>query len=653
MPGIQGAIDALQRHWGFSTFRPGQESAVAGVLERRNVLAILPTGGGKSVCYQVPALLGQGLTIVVSPLIALMQDQVQQLDRRGISASYINSTLGAREIDQRWTDAEFGKYKLLYVAPERLQSEMFIARAHRLNVNLLAVDEAHCISEWGFHFRPSYMHLPQARRLLGNPPIIAVTATATPRVRRDILEHLALDNAVVVVRGFDRPNIVWTIFHTEQKRSKVKDVINGVKGPGILYTQTRKGAEEWSHWLAEQGETVSYYHAGMSSSVREAVQDSFLGGETRLIVATNAFGMGIDKPDVRFVIHVGMPSSLEGYYQEAGRGGRDGQTAYAVLLYRSQDREVQQALIRDGHPDAKTVRRVYEGVGNLNKIAVGSNPEEPILVDVDWLSQHLHVSVNCVKQAVELLVRQGTWQQLPPKRNHALIRFSMAANGIREYVSNLRNAALASFIHDLLRAVHADAFSSWWDVDLRILEKRTRLSRERLLKGLDFLKGQNLLKWHAPGTALRIQFNEARAQRLPIDDSLVRKAKKRADSRLEDMLRYSRSISCRRHFLLGYFGESSIERCGTCDICMGRHGGVVVTSSDEPRLRQLLGQIQDGELPGHSSGSDQISKQQLDGLLDWLVQEQYILLENPLQGKYVLTEKATDFLSQWRPRSSG
>ncbi|HMB89704.1 MAG TPA: RecQ family ATP-dependent DNA helicase, partial [Rhodothermales bacterium] len=241
----------LQQYWGHPSFRPGQAEVVAAVLDQRDVLAILPTGGGKSVCYQVPALLHEGLTLVVSPLIALMQDQVAHLKTHGIPAAYINSTLTKREIDQCWTDAEFGRYRLLYVAPERLQNEVFLARADRLKVGLLAVDEAHCISEWGHHFRPSYLEIARARVALGDPPTMAVTATATPEVRRDIVEHLALRDPDVIVRGFDRPNIVWSIFRTEAKREQVQNVLKGVDGSGILYAATRRGVEQWADWLVQ------------------------------------------------------------------------------------------------------------------------------------------------------------------------------------------------------------------------------------------------------------------------------------------------------------------------------------------------------------------------------------------------------------------
>ncbi len=278
----------LRSHWGHDDFRPGQWQIIEEVVAGRDLLAILPTGGGKSICYQVPSLLQEGMTLVVSPLIALMQDQVASLRAHGIEAAFINSSLSRREIDQRWTDAEHGRYRLLYVAPERLNSELFLARAGRMGISLLAVDEAHCISEWGHNFRPAYLEIAAARRHMGDPPTLAVTATATPNVRKDILRYLELRSPEVVVRGFDRPNLVWSTFKTENKRSRVLDIIESVPGPGIIYSATRKGVENWSRWLTRRNVSAAAYHGGMKGSLRELQQESWIGGDQRIMVATNA-----------------------------------------------------------------------------------------------------------------------------------------------------------------------------------------------------------------------------------------------------------------------------------------------------------------------------------------------------------------------------
>lgn len=644
----EAARGVLKRIWGYDEFRPGQWDVIRNVIERRDLLAILPTGGGKSICYQVPALLSDGLTIVISPLIALMQDQVGGLHARGVEATFINSTLSMREIDQRWTDAEHGKYKLLYLAPERLQSELFLARVERLRVSLLAVDEAHCISEWGHNFRPAYLEIARARKHFGDPPTAAVTATATPRVRADIVKHLALRNPDVIVRGFDRPNLVWSVFQTENKRKKVLDVIRNVPGPGVIYSATRRGVEDWSEWLRGQGEAVAGYHGGMRTSVREVMQEAWLEGEKRIIVATNAFGMGIDKPDVRFVVHVDLPGTLEGYYQEAGRGGRDGKTAYAVLLYHDGDERTPRALIDDSHPTVKEVRRIYDAACDLAQVAVGSRLQDPIVLRAEAIAKLRGFSVAKVRTAVELLERQGAWSVLPIRKHFGLIRFTQPADRVRAYAARLTNESLGTFVEDLLRMVHADAFSTWWEFDMRMLERRTGLDRARLLKGLDFLREHNLFDWRAPERSLRIQFLEARSARIPIDGTKVRRARERAEVQLEDMIRYAHSSSCRRQFLLTYFGESASDQCGSCDICVGRHEPFSVRVSDEPILHGILSGVAEGRPRTEWTRDAGIAAYRLDRLLAWLMQEGYLASSGPLRTDVTLTSKGRSFLADRR-----
>ncbi len=642
---LEDAYAVLRDTWGYPDFRPGQDEIIEAVLKGRDVLGVLPTGGGKSITYQVPSLLGEGFTMVISPLIALMQDQVAGLKARGIEAAFINSTLSYREIDQTWTDAEYGRYRLLYVAPERLETDMFKARADRLDVSLLAIDEAHCVSEWGHHFRPAYLEIPEGRELLGDPPTVAVTATATPFVRKDIIEHLELDDPLELVHGFDRPNILWSVFRTESKRQKVSDVLRGVQGSGIVYASTRRGVEDWTKWLRSEGVSSAGYHGGFRSAQRSTVQDEWIEGETRVIVATNAFGMGIDKPDVRFVIHVDLPASVESYYQEAGRGGRDGKPAYAVLLFQPPDANTQEALIESGHPSGKDVRAVYDAICNAGQVPIGSDPEAPVVVDEDVVIKLTGLSRGKISTAIELLERQEALRTLPRRQHDGLIRFEEPANSIRNYARSLDNRKLASFVHDLLRTVHADAFSTWWRLDLRRLVRRTELDRDRVSRGLSYLASRGLLQWHPPGDALRVELLIPRAQKLPVDDRGVQSAKKRAEKRLGYMLRYARSTTCRRRFLRMYFGETAPETCGTCDVCMGRHEEVTVTPDDEPVLRGILNEIAEGT-PRHEWFDDDGPgpRYQVDRLVDWLVRHDYIGLTDPLDEYYELKEKANRFV---------
>ncbi|MEM1128595.1 MAG: ATP-dependent DNA helicase RecQ [Bacteroidota bacterium] len=589
------ALQVLLNHWGYAAFRPAQEPVVRAVLEGRDVLAVLPTGGGKSVCYQVPAVAQDGLTLVVSPLIALMQDQVTALEARGISAAYINSTLSAREVEQRWTDAEFGRYRLLYVAPERLESEVFLARAERLPVTLLAVDEAHCISEWGPHFRPSYLRLVAARARLGHPPTLAVTATATPEVRQDIARHLALRDPAVLVHGFDRPNLVWSLFHTTNKRERVQAVLDGVPGSGVIYVATRRGAEQWAAWLEARGVSAAAYHGGLEAAQRAETQEAWLAGTPRVMVATNAFGMGIDKPDVRFVIHAEMPATLEAYYQEAGRGGRDGQRAHAVLLFSPGDAETRRTMLEEAHPTAAQVRQVYEVASSLAQVAVAAQPDGPVQVDVHAVAQVARLRVGLVRSAVEVLIRQGTWQRMPVRRYQGLLRFDQSAEAVRRFAEGLDNPSLRRFVDAVLRAVHAEAYAGWWDLDLRLLTRRTGLPTERLSRGLAFLQSQGLLRWRPPTDTLVVHYAEPRAQQVPVDGRVLRQARRRAERQLRHMERYVAGVTCRRAYLLHYFGEDATVPCGACDVCLGRHEPPVITAADEPALRDLMEAIRTGE----------------------------------------------------------
>ena len=641
----------MQRHWGHTSFRPGQEEAIEAVLDGRDVLAIMPTGGGKSICYQVPALLLDGLTLVVSPLIALMHDQVAGLRARGVEAAFIDSTLRHHEVDQRWTNAEHGQYDLLYVAPERLESELFLARADRLNVALLAVDEAHCVSQWGHHFRPSYLRIPAARAELGDPPTIAVTATAPPAVRRDVETHLELNDPACVIRGFDRPNLVWSVFETENKRSKVRDILNAVEGSGILYAATRRDVETWVDMLRARGESVAGYHAGMSSEKRNDAQSDWVDGTVRLIVATNAFGMGIDKPDVRSVIHLAPPSSLEAYYQEAGRAGRDGQRAYAVLLYHSSDASTQEALIETSHPSAAETQSVYDAVCNTGQVPLGVQPETPVLVNMDAVMRVTGLARGTIRTALELLERHEAWQVMPRHKHYGFIRFEQSAGATRRYAENQSNRALGRFIRELLRTVHADAFNGWWRMDVRQFARRTGVGRDRLLRGLSFLCEQGLIEWRPPGTARRVLLMAPRSRSFPVDDGAVQKARKRAEQRLGHMLRYAQSVTCRRHFLLAYFGETYAPPCGSCDVCLGRHRPPTITPDDETALRRIMQHVADDPCGRPWADDDDAREQPYRRrvLVDWLAQGGYLRLVDPLEATFDLTERGQRLMARWTP----
>ncbi len=651
-PTIAEARQVMRRQWGYESFRPGQEEVLRALLDGHDVLGVLPTGGGKSLCYQIPALLTEGLVLVVSPLIALMQDQVEGLQAKGVDATFLNSTLPKHEVEQRWTDAEHGRYDLLYMAPERMTTDVFRARAERLDVSLLAVDEAHCVSEWGHHFRPAYLEIPEGRALVGDPPTIAVTATATPAVRSDIVELLDVPEAEEVVRGFDRPNLVWSVFQGDQKWAKLRDVVEGVEGSGIVYTATRRGVKRWARRLHKEGVSVTGYHGQMDADTREEQQQAWVNDEVRVMVATNAFGMGIDKPDVRFVVHADVPSSLEAYYQEAGRAGRDGRRAYAVLLFQEPDADTQEALIESSHPTAAEVRAVYDAVCNVGQVPVGAEPDGPVVVNRNAVQKITGDSRSKVRTAVDLLEREGAWTQLSRRTHYGLIRFRTGVGDIRRYAEGCDNQALAAFVRTLLRQVHADAFSEWWPLDVRSLSDRMDLSRERLDRGLSYLADRGFLQWQPPGDALQVELEFARARKLPIDDRAVQRARERAETRLSYMLRYARAVTCRRHFLLTYFGEESPETCGACDVCLGRHEETTVTPDTEPVLRAILERVRTDVPRDEWFEADEVPRPKVEALLNWLVERGYLEMDSPLDGTFQLTSQGREQLDADGPTES-
>ena len=639
------AVETLREVWGYPDFRTGQRDVVEAAVAGRDVLGVLPTGGGKSICFQVPALIDDGLTLVVSPLIALMEDQVAALRARGVEAAFINSGMSYRQIDQAWTDAEFGRYRLLYVSPERLATEQFQVRAPRLNIKRIAVDEAHCISEWGHHFRPEYRRIADALEMLDHPHVIAVTATATPEVRRDIVKQLGLRDPAVIVRGFDRPNIVWSVFQPDDRQQQVRRVLDGVHGSGIIYGPTRRSVEQWAEWLERHGYGGACYHAGMPLERRQQVQEAWLNGSVRVIAATNAFGMGIDKPDVRFVIHDGISSSLESYYQEAGRAGRDGKKSYAVLLDVVTDRSIQQSLIDSAHPDRKVIQEVYDTVCSLAQIAHGSESVDPVIVDLNAVARITGARISVIKSAVEVIERQDVWRLISTDASVAFIHMSAQPDVIRKFARG-QSRGLKKFIDSLLRAIDGAAYRAWTSVDIRGLARATGLAEDRLKRGLDFLQQRELLKWMAPGDGLALELTTSRYVKLPVEMGAIDQSRSRANQKLADMIRYATHTGCRRRFLLDYFGEWMEGSCTGCDHCLGRHSRPAVTKTDEGRIRDLLLAIRDGTAADVGRLEDEWGGEEVERLLDWL--EVKALLDEPdgASPLPVLTERAHQLLGR-------
>ncbi len=637
------ALAALRAVWRYDAFRPGQAEAIAAVLAGRDALAVLPTGGGKSLTYQVPAVVAaprKAVVLVVSPLLALMRDQVDALQRRGVPAAMAHSGMSVRDQDQLWTDAEFGRYRLVYVTPERLQTDLFRARAPRLPVALLAVDEAHCVSEWGHDFRPAYRLIAEARPLLtdadgAQTPVLAVTATATPDVRRDIVEQLGLRDPLVVVRGFDRPNIVWGVEHTTDAERRAAAVLREAGGSALVYAGTRKGTEAWAARLKSAGLRAEAYHAGLPPAKREAVQARWIAGETPVLAATSAFGMGIDKPDVRAVVHTALPPTLEAYYQEAGRAGRDGEPAQAILLVAPDADRAPRHMAETGHPTAEEVQAVYRAAGSLAQIAVGSEADGPTTLDAARLAAVAGLPPPTVRAAVQRLAQAGVWSA--SEAETPLVRVTGGPDALRRFARDAQ-PSVGRFVEALLRTLPADAFGGWTRLPLAAIATRADLPEARVIAGLAFLSERHLLDVQPAGAgSLRITWAGPRFQSAPVDARALARGRTRALERLEEVVRYASSVGCRRQHLLAHFGEPAPARCGRCDVCLGAYRPGAVTPADEPLLLALLAHVEQGDaFEAWLAGTP---ARRRDGLLDWLAQNAFVRLEDPLAPLWALTPK--------------
>lgn len=564
---LDAARVTLRAVWGYDDFRPAQVDPLRAVLAGHDVLAILPTGGGKSLLYQVPAAMdASGLTLVVSPLVALIRDQVARLDREGVSAAFLDASVGRRKADQLLTNARFGQYRMLYVSPERLENDLFLGYAPHLPVSRIAVDEAHCVSLWGKNFRPSYRRIRDVRAVWPAASMVAVTASATPAVRRDIAELLGLRRPHTFVQGFDRPNLTYEVKTAAARDRELDAALRDVPdGSAIVYAATRRQAEEIGERLRRAGHKTAVYHGGMAADVRAAAQADWLAGRARVMVATNAFGMGIDKPDVRLVLHAHLPASLEAYYQEAGRAGRDGQPARALLLVSGGDADTQRALIERSHPTAAQARAVFDAALNLGQVAVGSRPEDAVSLDAALLAKLAGVDAALLEPTFRLLERAGAVRMLPSKPGTARLHVTTSPPSLRAY-AEAQALSLRVFVLDLARHVPAEAFRAPVTVALAPLAKALGVDEARLQRGLDFLAERGVLAWHPLDGRIVFEALVERSKHLPLDDGFVRAARDAAEAGLDALLAYTKAQACRRVLIAAYFGEV-VPACGTCDIC--------------------------------------------------------------------------------------
>ncbi|MDT8401140.1 MAG: RecQ family ATP-dependent DNA helicase [Bacteroidales bacterium] len=561
----------LTRFWGYTSFRPLQEEILKSVDEGKDTLGLMPTGGGKSITFQIPAIASDGLCIVITPLIALMKDQVDKLRQMDVKAMAIHSGMTREEIDIAFDNCVYGDYKFLYISPERIRSQVFEKRAGAMNVSLIAVDEAHCISQWGYDFRPSYLHIADIRKLVGkNVPILALTATATARVVEDIMDKLEFRQRNVLKSGFERKNLVYLVRKVEDKNKYILDTLQKVPGSGIIYVRSRKKTREIAQFLVDSNISADYYHAGLNRELRERKQNAWTAGRPRIIVATNAFGMGIDKANVRFVIHWDIPDSIESYFQESGRAGRDGKKAWAVQLYYDSDIERAKERVNSKFPPVDYIKNVYELLCNYLQIPIGSGKN--IVYDfnlAEFVSKY-RLSVTQAYNSLKFLEREKYLELTEELNNPSRVHFKVSRDDL--YKFQVANAAMDGFIKLLLRS-YTGMFTEYVPVNEELLSKKSGLSRDAIYKFLVNLSSRDIINY-IPGkkTALII-FTEERLDRksLYISPENHRDVKEKYLDRLNEMLKYITSQTrCRASMLLDYFGQESV-RCGMCDICMSRN----------------------------------------------------------------------------------
>ncbi len=586
--------EILKQYWGFDEFRPMQREVIGSVLEGRDTLVLMPTGGGKSITYQLPTLAGNGLCIVVTPLIALMKDQVDRLRAKGIPAVAVHSGLSMRQIDIALDNCVYGDVRFLYLAPERLASETFRLRVQRMNVTLLAVDEAHCISQWGYDFRPSYRRIAELRKIIPDTPVLALTASATPMVADDIMARLQFGGRHILRATFARPNLSYSVRHVEDKNAQLLRIVNNVAGAGIVYVRLREAAEKVSQYLCEQGIPATYYHGGLPHAERNIRQEEWISGKMRIIVATNAFGMGIDKADVRFVVHYSPCDSLENYYQEAGRAGRDGKRSYAVLLVASDDCSRIKRKFDQEFPPIEIVKEIYAKICSFLQVAIGDGMNASFVFNIHEFCAREHLYVGTVTSALKLLQLNGYMTLTEEMENPARIIFRVSRDDL--YKVRIERKSFDHILRTILR-LYNGVFTEFRAIYETEIAAASGYSMEEVHDLLRSLWRMNVIRYVPANHSPMIFFDE---ERLPTADLYIApqtyaRRKELALERFTNMIAYADSdTECRSVMLGRYFGDSDVAECGICDVCLARkrNGRLPQPPQIEERIIALLG---DGE----------------------------------------------------------
>ncbi len=574
-----------------------QEEIIASVLDGRDTLALLPTGGGKSICFQVPALCMEGLCLVVSPLVALMKDQVYQLKKRGIEAEAIHSSLRKREIDIILDNCIYGNTRFLYVSPERLQTEIFIERATKMKVSLLAIDEAHCISQWGYDFRPPYLQIAEFKAKLPGCKLIALTASATLEVQKDIQEKLQMKNTAVFMKSYARKNLSYSVFKVEEKGRKLIEVLNNVPGSAVVYVRSRKRTEELAKWLSGQRISATFYHAGLQALERSNRQADWIAGKTRVMVATNAFGMGIDKPDVRVVVHVDIPDSLEAYYQEAGRGGRDERLAYAVMVYQQADTHELDERVRRSLPEIAYLRQVYQALANHYKLAVGSSQFVTFDFDFDQFVKDYKFNPFEAFAAIKKLEEEGLIQLTDSFYQPSRLIFQVDKHEL--YKIQIANASIDPLVKALLRLYGGELFSNFTTISEKDIGAMISANSKEVVRQLTFLDQSGAVLYEKNKDSPQLMFLTPRqdAAKLSIDQERLKKRRNHQIGKMESMIKYiGQEVRCRTIVIQEYFGEQTDIPCGICDFCIKQKKAIQSEKQFKASSDELLAMLATGPM---------------------------------------------------------
>ncbi len=592
--------EILQKYWGYTAFRPLQEDIINAVLAHHDTLALLPTGGGKSICFQVPALAKEGICIVVSPLIALMQDQVDQLQKRGIPAVAIYSGMSARQIDILLDNCIYGETKFLYISPERLKTDLFLARAKQMNINLIAVDEAHCISQWGYDFRPAYLAIKDFKDLFPSVTCLALTASATLEVKKDILEKLELKNPHVFQKSFSRANLSYSILWDDLKEQKLVQMIQKVGGSCIVYARNRRKTQEIAQILSDQQISASFYHAGLSPDIRKSKQNDWIQNKFQCMVATNAFGMGIDKPDVRLVVHMDLPDSLEAYYQEAGRAGRDEKKAFAVIIAQENDILELHSQWEKSFPNAETIKKTYQALSNYLQIAEGSG--EMSSYDFDWqeMCRRFQLPSSETFYALKTLENEGLLLMSEAMQNPSKIKIKVSATELYDF--QIRNEKFESIIKFLLRQYGGNMYTQFVTISEASISQLFKAPLADIERTLLLLEKFEIIDYEKQNGLPKLTLLGPRAnlENLPIEWNSYSVKKERSQKKIRAMESYVREKSvCRTVKIVAYFGETLHKTCGICDICIQKkheNSGKSYPEGNEQERKLILQYLQNGPM---------------------------------------------------------